>query len=66
MSDFVDSLIVRICTERMKRLNIKREKCFVGIDLGRDRIEEILEELKNYKYEGRELRPSGEIQGAVR
>ena len=60
MSDFVDTMIVRVCTERLMRLNIKLERYFVGIDLGERN--ELIEEIKKYRYEDRKSRPSGEVQ----
>lgn len=62
MSDFVDALKIRILTEQQRWLNIKREKIFVGLDLSCGKREELIEELKRYRYEDRKSRPSSEIQ----
>lgn len=62
MSDFVDALKTRIWAEQQRWLNIKREKIFVGLDLSCGKREELIEELKRYRYEDRKSRPSGEIQ----
>jgi len=66
MSDFVDTLIIRRCVEKLKLLNIKRERCFVGVDLGREERRDLIEELKSYNYEDRKSRRSGALQKSSR
>lgn len=61
MSDFVDALKTSVWAEQQRRLYIKREKIFGRLDLSRDKREELVEELKRYRYENRKSRPSGKV-----